>query len=185
MRRVVVLMAVIAMVASLGMAGEFAGVTVPDQITIDGTTLHLNGMGVRKKLWIKVYVGALYLEHPNHSANQILQDEGAKRMEMHFLTNKATKKRMDSAWDEGFEENNPETYGALKERVEQLKGFFGDMKDGDVIAFTITPAGETKVELNGELKGTIPGKDFATALLRVWLGPEPPSEDLKKGLLGL
>lgn len=35
-------------------------------------------------------------------------------------------------------------------------------------------------KLNGELKGTIEGDDFAAALLRVWLGIKPPTEDLKK-----
>lgn len=39
-------------------------------------------------------------------------------------------------------------------------------------------------KLNGELKGTIEGDDFVTALLRVWLGAKPPTEDLKNGMLG-
>jgi long-chain acyl-CoA synthetase len=40
------------------------------------------------------------------------------------------------------------------------------------------------VALNGQEKGTISGDDFGKALLRVWLGDHPPSEDLKAGLLG-
>ncbi|MCK5377655.1 MAG: chalcone isomerase family protein [Acidobacteria bacterium] len=39
-------------------------------------------------------------------------------------------------------------------------------------------------KLNGELKGTIEGDDFAAALLRVWLGAKPPTEDFKEGMLG-
>jgi len=39
------------------------------------------------------------------------------------------------------------------------------------------------VTLNGEEKGTIEGDDFGAALLRVWLGPKPPTEELKNGLL--
>jgi len=39
-------------------------------------------------------------------------------------------------------------------------------------------------KLDRELKGTIEGDDFATALLRVWLGAKPPTEDLKEGMLG-
>jgi len=38
--------------------------------------------------------------------------------------------------------------------------------------------------VNGEEKDVIDGNDFATALLRVWLGDHPPSEDLKTGMLG-
>jgi hypothetical protein len=40
------------------------------------------------------------------------------------------------------------------------------------------------VTLNSENKGIIEGDDFGAALLRVWLGPEPPTEELKNGLLG-
>jgi hypothetical protein len=185
MRRIVVLLAVVALVAGTVCAGELAGVKLPDQITVDGATLHLNGMGVRKKLWIKVYVGALYLEHTSHSPDEILAAKEYKRIEMHFLTNKATKKKMDKAWWEGFEKNSPDKVDALRGQIEQLVGFFGDMKKGDVIAFTITPEGETKVELNGQVKGTIAGQDFAEALVKLWLGPHPPSEDLKEGMLGL
>jgi hypothetical protein len=30
----------------------------------------------------------------------------------------------------------------------------------------------------------IPGEDFYRALLRIWVGPRPVQEDLKKALLG-
>lgn len=184
MRRVLVLLAVVALLASAVWAGELAGIKIPDQVTMDGATLHLNGMGIRKKLWIKVYVGALYLEHTTHSAEEAIATKQYRRIEMHFMTNKATKKRMDKAWWEGFEHNSPDKMRVLRGSVEQFVGFFGDMREGDVIAFTITPKGETKVELNGKLKGTLAGEDFAEALLKVWLGPEPPSDDLKEGMLG-
>jgi len=45
-------------------AGELAGVTFPDQISVDSRTLLLNGMGLREATILKVdvYVAALYLE---------------------------------------------------------------------------------------------------------------------------
>ncbi len=184
MRRVVVLLAVVALATSGLWAGELAGIKLPDQVTVDGATLHLNGMGIRKKLWIKVYVGALYLEHTTHSAEEAIATKQYRRVEMHFMTNMAKKKKMDKAWWEGFEKNSPEKMKVLRGSIEQLVGFFGDMRDGDVITFTITPKGETRVELNGKLKGTLAGEDFAEALLKLWLGPEPPSDDLKEGMLG-
>src|SRR5579862_7726247 len=49
-----------------------AGVTFPDRIDIDGHSLVLNGLGVRKKLFIKVYVGALYLPQKEASAPNVL-----------------------------------------------------------------------------------------------------------------
>jgi hypothetical protein len=58
------------------------------------------------------------------------------------------------------------------------------MKDGDEIVLTVSPGTGTTVALNGAEKGTIAGDDFGTALLKVWLGDHPPSEELKAGLLG-
>jgi hypothetical protein len=103
---------------------------------------------------------------------------------MHFLTNRATKKKMDAAWQEGFEANSPETYSALKERVSRFIGFFGDMKVDDTIELTMVPGEGTAVTLNGGAKGTIEGDDFSAALLLVWLGEHPPTEELKAGMLG-
>ena len=41
-------------------AAELSGVFVDDQIdTADGKTLVLNGVGLREKLWIDVYVGSI------------------------------------------------------------------------------------------------------------------------------
>jgi hypothetical protein len=40
------------------------------------------------------------------------------------------------------------------------------------------------VTLNSEDKEIIEGDDFGAALLRVWLGPKPPTEELKNRLLG-
>jgi hypothetical protein len=44
-------------------AAEVAGVSLPDEVVLESTgeKLVLNGVGVRKKFVVKVYVGALYL----------------------------------------------------------------------------------------------------------------------------
>ena len=182
MRRTIVAVLVLMLAAPVALtAGELAGVTLPDQVTVGGTTLQLNGMGLRKKLWVKVYVGGLYLEKKTHDAAEAISAPGPKRIVMHFLTNKATKKKMDGAWDEGFEANAPEV---PRDQVDRFKGFFGDMKKGDVIELDIVPGEGTHVRLNGTEKGVIEGDAFASGILKVFIGPKPPTEDLKNGLLG-
>jgi hypothetical protein len=184
MQRFVVVLAIVALVAPLAGAGTLAGVTLPDQVTVAGKTLQLNGMGLRTKMMFKIYVAGLYLEQKSKDANQVVSAVQVKRVVMHFLSGKATKARMDDAWREGFENNSPQQYAALKARVDQLVGYFGDMKPEDRIEFTMAPGTGTTVALNGDVKGTIAGDDFAAALLRVWLGSNPPSEELKQGMLG-
>ena len=184
MRRFFVVLAIVVLAAPLVWAGTLAGVTLPDQATVSGKTLQLNGIGLRTKMMFKIYVAGLYLEQKTKDANQVVSSAQVKRVVMHFLSGKATKSKMDGAWREGFENNSPQQYEALKARVEQLVGFFGDMKPGDQIEFTLEPGKGTTAALNGEVKGTIAGDDFAAALLRVWLGNEPPTEELKQGMLG-
>jgi hypothetical protein len=183
MRRLTALV-VVCVLAVPVWAGDLGGVTIPDQVTVGDANLELNGMGLRKKMWVKVYVAGLYLETKTTDAARAVSSPGTKRVVMHFLTNKATKKKMDSAWFEGFEANSPEGYPALEERVKKFVGLFGDMKVGDVIQMTVVPGSGTAVVLNGEDKGTIEGDDFGAALLRVWLGDHPPTADMKTGLLG-
>lgn len=165
-------------------SGELAGVSLPDEVTVGDATLVLNGMGLRKKFVVKVYAAGLYLPSKTSDAGAAVQSDGAKKIVMHFLTNKATKKKMDAAWLEGFEANSPSEFGALEGRVKTFAGLFDDMKDGDVIEMTIIPGGGTSVLLNGKDKGVIEGDDFGAALLKVWLGDHPPTEDLKTGMLG-
>jgi len=42
-------------------AVEVAGAKIEDTVSVSNQNLVLNGAGIRKKLFIKVYVGALYL----------------------------------------------------------------------------------------------------------------------------
>jgi len=49
---------------------------------------------------------------------------------------------------------------------------------------TYEPGKGTTVEFAGQEKGTIPGADFMRVLWRTWLGPKPPTADLKKGMMG-
>ena len=165
-------------------AGELADVTMAEEITVGDATLQLNGMGLRKKMWVKVYVAGLYLESTTKDAGMAVSSDGAKRVVMHFLTNKANKKKMDAAWVEGFEANSPSSYDTLKDRVKEFVDLFGDMKVDDVIELTLVPGGGTTVALNGEVVGVIEGDDFAAGLLKVWLGDHPPSDELKTGMLG-
>ena len=184
MRQISALFIVCALVVPAVWSGELADVQLPDQVTVGDATLDLNGIGLRKKMWVKVYVAGLYLPSKTADPGDAVSAKGAKKVVMHFLTNKATKKKMDAAWLEGFEANSPAEFGALKERVKTFAGFFGDMKDGDVIEMTIVPGDGTAVLFNGEDKGIIEGEDFGTALLKVWLGDHPPTDDLKNGMLG-
>ena len=50
-------------------AGSLAGVSLPDSQQVAGKTLALNGLGLRTKFMVKVYVAGLYLEQKSSDAN--------------------------------------------------------------------------------------------------------------------
>ncbi|HEY3203590.1 MAG TPA: chalcone isomerase family protein [Thermoanaerobaculia bacterium] len=164
-------------------AGELSGVKMPDTETIEGKTLKLNGMGLRKKMIFKVYVAGLYLENPSKDAAAVLSATEIKSMRLHILRGLRGSK-VSEAISEGFERNSNAQIGALKARLERFSAMIPDVAEGDEILLTWVPEKGTKVTVRGTDRGVIEGRDFSGALFAVWLGPHPVQEDLKKALLG-
>jgi hypothetical protein len=185
--RVLLLCCALLMIALPVGAREIAGVDVAETLQTDnGTTLHLNGAGIRKKLFFDIYIAQLYMEQPSNSTEGILGAAGQKRMVMHFLYKKVEKEKLIDGWDEGFEGNcTADELPLLQERMTQFNGLFVDVKKNDVIVLDFSPATGTSVVIAGEEKGIIEGKDFNDALLKIWLGKKPVASGLKKKLLDL
>lgn len=167
-------------------AAEIAGVQVKEaaQLTSSGPKLVLNGAGIRKKFFVKVYVGALYLSNKATTVDGALNQTGPKRVLMHFLYKHVSKKKLVKGWNEGFEKNHTKAeMDKLRRRLDDFNKLFIDVKKGDVILLDYLPASGTRVTINGQEKGMIPGADFNKALLRVWLGSKPADARLKQAML--
>ncbi len=170
-------------VAAASSAAEVAGVKLPDTETLDGKALKLNGAGLRKKAFFKVYVAGLYVETPSKDAATLISSNQVKSMRLHILRNLKGSQITD-AIEEGFERNSKAALPQLQPRLDKLAKMIPDVAEGDQIWLTWIPDEGTRVTVRGTNVGTIEGRDFADALFSVWLGPEPVQEDLKKGLLG-
>ncbi len=169
-------------------AAKLAGVDVADQVRIAGydRPLLLNGAGIRKKFFISVYVGALYLPQPQKGVGDLLVTPPANRVAMYFVYSEVAKRRLDGGWREGFENNvDPAQYAELRPRLERFVALFGDMHDGDQVWLDYVPGEGTRVSINGVRQGVIAGADFNAALLAVWLGRYPVSESLKNAMVGV
>ena len=165
-------------------AGSLAGVNLPDKAEVKGQSLVLNGMGLRKKLWIKVYVGGLYLAQKEKAAAKVLAADEPRRMVMHF-TYSVNKEQMCDAWKEGLEQNTPKAPADVKKAFTTLCTWMEPIPDGHELILTYVPGEGTTVEVNGKSKGTLPGKATADAILATWIGPDPaPGKDFKKAVLG-
>jgi len=163
-------------------AAELAGATLPDTLSAGDKTLKLNGLGLRKKAMFKVYVGALYLESPSKDAGAVLTADERKAIRMHFLRD-VTKAQLVEAFQEGFEANAKDT-GGQKAAFDQMLALVPDVKAGDTLTLTYVPGKGTTLRVGDKELGAFEGKGFADAVFSIWLGPKPPSDDLKKGMLG-
>jgi hypothetical protein len=175
--------AVLFLISATAVAGELGGVTMPDTLSVGGKALKLNGMGLRKKFGMKVYVGGLYLEAQSKDPAAIMAGDTAKAVTMQFVRDVDKGKLLD-AFKEGFENNAKEKAAAQKENVEKFLSFVVDMKNGEAVTYTYDPAKGVTITKGGKEIGSIAGKDFAPVMFSLWLGPKPPSEDFKTGLLG-
>lgn len=163
-------------------AGSLGGVTLPDQATVAGQPVVLNGLGLRTKYFLSIYVGALYLPKKTTSAKEAIEIDAPKRIEMAFIYSQVTQQQLIDTWNEGVAKN-PDA-AALRDRFDQLNGMMETVNSGDHIVLDYAPGKGTTVTVKGKVKGTIPGADFMKALFAIFIGDDPPTTRLKNGMLG-
>jgi hypothetical protein len=179
MKRLVLLLCFCA-VPSL--AGELEGVKMPDDVLVEGHALKLNGMGLRKKFIINVYVAGLYVEHPNKDASAILGTDETRRVDMVMLRDLDAATIVE-AIRTGFDKNAKAQLPGLQERLDAFCKIVPNVKKGQTLTISYVPGKGTSIAGAGGAT-MITGKDFADALFSVWIGKEPVDDTLKKGMLG-
>lgn len=167
---------------------ELEGVKLEPTAQVAGAPLQLNGAGVRTRAIFKVYVAGLYVPQKAKDAATLLAQKGPRRMSITMLRN-VDADSFGGALNEGLKNNHTEAqFAAFKSQIDALNANLkavGEAKKGDVINFEYLPDAGTRITVNGQPRGTtIPGEDFFTAVLRIWLGDKPADAGLKKGLLG-
>jgi hypothetical protein len=179
------LAAALTAVTPLVQAKTCDGVSFPDEARIGGSTLKLNGLGLRLATMLKVhvYVAALYVAAVSTDANAILAANTPKELRLQFVRD-VDASDLRKAWQDDFEKNAKQQMPALKDRIEKLKVWTADMKTGQQLVFSHKPGTGVEVSVAGAAAGTIEGDDFANALFSIWLGAHPPNAELKEGLLG-
>jgi Chalcone isomerase-like len=174
------------------------GVGFSETMNQEGTDLMLAGAGVRSKMMVKVYAGALYLDSAAKSALEPMKHKASKPDQslydaisdsnfgklflLHFVRDVESDK-ITEAFRESLEKNidmkSPDTQ---KDAEAFLTASKVDMKEGQEMKIYIkgdevtvtTPSGSAQAIKNARLAG---------AVARIWLGKNPISEDLKKGMV--
>ena len=181
MRKVLSLAFATLLGASTLAAATLAGVTLPDTASVAGKTLVLNGVGLRTKVMFKVYVAGLYVEQKSTDGNALVNADAPKRITLHFVRSVSNDQIREAIVD-GFDANAKAT---LKAQIDQFGAALEPFAEHDEMSVTYVPGTGTVLNVKGKDKLTIPGFPFAKALFGIWLGDNPPSSSLKKGLLGM
>lgn len=152
------------------------GVSFPSEVTFDfnGKTYHLEATGVatRKKLFIKVYSIAHYLQDGGDIA-AILQDNKAKQFTIKWVYDVSVEK-IQNAYQEAFQNIfSAEEQAGLQPEINQFLSYFNHAaKKGDEYILRWIPGGTTEVIINGEKKGSIVNPTFAKGVWNIWFGPK-------------
>ncbi|MDP9098815.1 MAG: chalcone isomerase family protein [Verrucomicrobiota bacterium] len=177
-------LALLAVTITRATAAEISGVKLPDQVSVAGKSLKLNGAGLRQAtiLKVNVYAAGLYLEKSSGDGEAIANSDQAKSIEMVFMRD-VSAKQMAEAFGEGFDKNCVAGCAELKPHLSKLQGLLKDMKKGETMSVHFL-GDSVELAIRGQKAGSVGDKAFSHQLIRCWIGKNPPNSGLKDGLLG-
>jgi len=172
-------------------AVEIEGVKIDDKITLASGVpeIVLNGAGVRHKfVFVKVYIGSLYLTQKKTDSEAVFADPGAKRVSMHILSSEVTAQDLISSMNNALAVNlSPHELALIEKRIRDLNNMMSSLKTinkGSVVHLDYIPDVGTRVIVDGQERITIPGEDFFRAMLHIWIGNKPVDGRLRDAMLG-
>lgn len=185
MKKVISLFLIILIFSPVLFSMEIADVNVPDSITAGKSKLVLNGAGTRKKFFMKMYVGALYLAEYNSSPDQIVEADEPMAISLHITSSLITSERMEEATREGFQNSTGGNTAPLEKEIEKFVAVFKEkISDKDIFELIYSPNQGVEVIKNSSSKAIIKGLEFKKALFGIWLCDKPAQESLKQEMLG-
>ena len=161
------------------------GVTMPATINVKSQKLVLNGAGLREKLFLDLYVGALYLTEKNKDANTIIANDKAMAIKMEIVSGLISSEKMIGAIEEGMEKSTKGNAAQFSKQTAAFKAAFSEeIVEGNTYEIIYIPGeGIIVTKGNKEVKSIPCGLEFKKAVFGIWLCDEPADEDLKEGML--
>ena len=176
----------LAFAATQASAANIAGVNMPDQIQYGGKTMLLNGAGIRKKFFMKIYVGGLYLTTKNKDGDAIIKADEPMSIRLAITSSLISPEKMKATTLEGFQRAMKGDTSPLKKEINQLMSSFDKgVSKGDVYELTNVPGSGVHIIRNGKLVETIRSQPFKQTLFGIWLSKTPVHAGLRAQMLGL
>lgn len=168
-------------------SADTVGVHYTQAIKVEGTPLTLNGTGVSYRAVAKLYTVGLYVPQKSSKADVIVSANGPKELRFVMLQGMRVDE-IGKVITKGIEANSSrEEFFRLIPAIRTMGEQFSRirrMNANDVLSVEYVPKRGTMFYVNGAPVG-LPIEDptFFPAVLRVWLGNHPTTQDLKDALL--
>lgn len=171
--------------AGTTVAATLAGVEVEDSLEVAGETLTLNGVGLRKRFFVKLYVAGLYTQEGAGDGDAIVQADAPMALTLDIVSDRVTRDKMVEALNDGFAASTGGDTAPVEAGIAQLREAMGDtLEAGASMAFVYEPGVGTRVSRDGSETAVIEGLPFKQALFGIWLSGTPADAKLKSALLG-
>lgn len=155
---------------------ELNGIIYPDTLSYNSNEYVLNGLGQRLATWfnVKVYVAALYVQEKSTESSKLLNSSSDKIIKLKFQRFvKSTD--MIKALNTAMKTN--------KDGKDKLNKLVQDIEKDQEVVYYLTKD-KIEVSYNGTSAGSVNVQGIDRDFLNVFIGDNPPNEELKAGLLG-
>jgi len=178
------LLVCIAVFSTTAMAKKVGGIDLDEKASLGSQELMLNGAGIRKKLFIKLYVGSLYLTTQNSDASAIVAADAPMMIRLNILSDLLTRDKMIQALEDGFNNSTNGNTTPVQAEIDQMMALMKEkIRPGDRYTLAYEPGVGTRVIRNDEELSIVPGLAFKQALFGIWLSDKPAQASLKKAML--
>lgn len=165
--------------ASCADAVTIAGHEFVDRINVPGVgnNLRLSGAAVLDRNFVPFYAAALYLPASVRSLEQLQSGLSPYRMIVVWQIPELDDAHVDEYWRKAFSDAaGADRLGRIKSGVERFVELFGAARHGQVILFDYVPDAGMRIFVDDKPTGQLPGVEFNTVLLSIWLGEKAPRD---------
>jgi Chalcone isomerase-like len=156
---------------------KLADVVYPNEVTVGGQKLQLNGYGMRFKFGLRIYAAALYTPTKLTKNEEVIKPTVAKRM--HLVAQRDVKgDEFGKLFTRSMEENmTKEDFSKIINGVIRMGNIFAEAKQfskGDVIFVDVIPGTGMITTFRGKQQGEpIKEPEFAENFFKIWFGKKP------------
>jgi Chalcone isomerase-like len=167
---------------------KIADVAFPNEVTVGGQKLAINGAGMRFRFGLRIYAAALYTPTKLTKNEDVTKPSVAKRLQL-VAQRDVQGDDFGKLFSRGMEENmSKEDFAKIINGVIRMGNIFADgktFKKGEVIIVDVVPGTGLITNFRGKQQGEpIKEPEFSENFFKIWFGKKPADEALRKALLG-